>query len=97
MITDRDLALKVLAAGQDGNTRVGDVMTRRVFACRQDDSLEQAISLMENEQLRRVPVVDREGDIVGIIAQADIATRVRDFEKTGEVVSEISKPHARAA
>jgi CBS domain-containing protein len=98
MVTDRDLALKVVADGRDPNTcKVGDVMTKNVFTCGPEDDLTQATEAMERHQVRRIPVVDQSGKLVGIIAQADIATRAHDSDKTAEVVEEISKPGAMRA
>ena len=92
IVTDRDLALKVVAEGRDADTTpVGDVMTRDLVSCREDDDVSKALNAMSNMQLRRIPVVDRDGRIVGIIAQADVATRLDEPEKTGEVVKDISE------
>lgn len=92
IVTDRDLALKVVADGRDPNTTmVRDVMTSDVVTCREDDEIETALDAMSSHQLRRILVVDRDDNLVGIIAQADIATRMNEPEKTGEVVKEISE------
>jgi CBS domain-containing protein len=92
IVTDRDLALKVVAQGLDANsTRVSEVMTTDVVTCHPDDDLSKALNAMSNMQLRRIPVVDAGGRIVGIIAQADVATRLDEPEKTGEVVKDISE------
>jgi CBS domain-containing protein len=93
IVTDRDLALKVVAEGRDPrSTVVGDVMTRQLVTCRADDDLQKALDAMAEHQIRRIPIVNGGGRIVGIIAQADVATRVEEREKTAEVVKEISKP-----
>ena len=95
IVTDRDLALKVIGEERDAQTTtVGDVMSGDVVTCRADDDLEKALNAMEEHQLRRIPVVDNDGRLVGIISQADVATRVNDPEKTAEVVKEISQPDA---
>ncbi len=92
IVTDRDLALNVIAAGRNAqNTSIADVMTRTVTACRASDDLSKALAEMSDQQLRRIPVVDDNSRIVGIIAQADIATRLDAPKKTAEVVEEISK------
>jgi CBS domain-containing protein len=91
MVTDRDLALKVVAVGLDPKTViVEDVLTRGVVTCHADDDLDMALEAMSLHQLRRIPVVDHENRVVGIISQADVATRVNQPEKTAEVVKEIS-------
>ncbi len=93
MVTDRDLALRVIAEGRNpATTPLGEVMTKDIVFCRPDDDLDAALRLMEEQKVRRIPVVDRQNRIIGIIAQADVATRLRDTDKTAEVVSEISKP-----
>ena len=92
IVTDRDLALKIVAKGLDAkSTKVETVMTRKVVTCRADDDLQKALDAMAEHQLRRVPVVDADNKIVGIIAQADVATRVDQPEKTAEMVKEISQ------
>jgi CBS domain-containing protein len=92
IVTDRDLALKVVAEGLDPmTTRVSDVMTSDIVTCREDDNIEKALDAMSRHQLRRIPVVDKENRLVGIIAQADVATRMNEPEKTAEVVKEISE------
>jgi CBS domain-containing protein len=91
IVTDRDLALKILAEGRAAtSTTVEDVMTRDVVTCHINDDLQKALDAMSERQLRRIPVVDDDYQIVGIIAQADVATRANQPEKTAEVVKEIS-------
>lgn len=92
IVTDRDLAIKVVAAGRDPQTTpVREVMTTGVITCRDHDDIEVALDAMATQQLRRIPVVDDGNMLLGIIAQADIATRMDRPEKTGEVVKEISE------
>lgn len=92
IVTDRDLAMNVVAEGRDPNTtRVEEVMTREVVTCRTDDDIEAALDAMSQQQLRRIPVVDENDMLVGIIAQADVATRMDQPSTTGEVVKEISE------
>ena len=92
IVTDRDLAMKVVADGRDPNTTlVRDVMTRQVVTCREGDDIDSALDAMSTHQLRRIPVVDKDDRLVGIIAQADVALRMDEPEKTGEVVKEISQ------
>lgn len=90
IVTDRDLALKVIAEGRDANTvLVEEVMTRHPACCQESEDLESALRLMSMHQVRRVPVVDKNFHLVGIISQADIA-RELDDERTGAVVEDIS-------
>jgi len=92
IVTDRDLAIKVVGEGRDPQkTKVEDVMTTKVITCRADDDVENAMKAMAQYQLRRIPVLDDHDRLVGIISQADVATRVNEPEKTAEVVKEISQ------
>jgi CBS domain-containing protein len=92
IVTDRDLALKIVADGLDAkSTRVEAVMTSKVVTCLAGDDLQKALDAMAKHQLRRIPVVDNDNKVVGIIAQADVATRVDQPEKTAEMVKEISQ------
>lgn len=96
IVTDRDLALKIVATGLDAkSTKVEAVMTPKVVTCRADDDLQKALDTMSKHQLRRLPVVDNENNILGIIAQADVATRVNQPEKTAAMVKEISRSNAK--
>jgi len=92
IVTDRDLALKIVAEGRDAkSTKAEEVMTRKVVTCRGEDDVQKALDAMSEHQLRRIPVVDNDNRIVGIIAQADVATRVDQPAKTAEVVKDISQ------
>src|SRR6266850_4896094 len=92
IVTDRDLAIKVVAESRDPNrTTVGDVMTHTIVVCRENDDLSSAIAAMEEYQIRRIPVIDQGGRIVGIISQADVATLLHEPQTTAEMVEEISR------
>jgi CBS domain-containing protein len=96
IVTDRDLALKVVAEGRDAkSTKVEAVMTRKVVTCRAEDDLQKALDAMAEHQLRRIPVVDNDNKVVGIIAQADVATRVDQPEKTAAMVKGISRSNVK--
>jgi CBS domain-containing protein len=91
IVTDRDLALKIVAGALDAkSTTVETVMTHKVITCHANDDLQKALDAMAKHQLRRIPVVDNDNKILGIIAQADVATRVDEPKKTAEMVKEIS-------
>jgi CBS domain-containing protein len=91
IVTDRDLALRVVGAGQNfKDLRVKDVMTPNPVTCYPSDDLDTARETMLQHQVRRLPAVNEDGQLVGIIAQADLATRVRDQQKTAEFLQEIS-------
>jgi len=92
MVTDRDIVVKGLAAGRSPDSTVREVMTTDVVTCREDEDVSDAVSRMADRKVRRIPVVDRNGMLQGIIAQADIATRVHRDKTTGELVEAISAP-----
>jgi CBS domain-containing protein len=92
IVTDRDLVVKAIAEGLDPKTtKVNDVMSKKLVTCYTDDDVEQAMNAMAQYQLRRIPVVEENMKLVGIISQADVATRVDEPDRTGEVVKEISQ------
>ena len=92
ILTDRDLALKIVADGRNPkSTKAEEVMTREVVTCRAEDDLQNALDAMSGHKLRRIPVVDNNNGIVGIIAQADVATRVDEPEETAAMVRKISQ------
>ena len=96
VVTDRDLAMKIVAEGRDPKTtKVSDVMTENPVTCQPEEDLAIALESMEQYQVRRIPVIADGGRLVGIISQADIATRGGWPELTAEVVEYISQP-ARA-
>lgn len=92
IVTDRDLVIKGIAEGRDvKSTRIGEIMTDHPIACFERDDVSDAINLMSDYQVRRIPVVDDSNHVLGIIAQADIATRVGKTKTTGDVVEKISE------
>lgn len=96
VITDRDIVTRVIAAEKDvTGTKVSDVMTRTVHTLTQDAPLEDVHEVMRTKQVRRVPIVNDQNELVGIVAQADLATRNESDRKTGQTVEEISRPEAR--
>jgi CBS domain-containing protein len=95
-VTDRDLALKIVAEGRDAkSTKVEALMTRKVVSCHAEDDLQKALDAMAENQLRRIPVVDNDNRILGIIAQADVATRVDQPEKMAAMVRDISQANGK--
>jgi CBS domain-containing protein len=92
VVTDRDIVLNLVAKDLDPNTtRVSEIMTTDVVTCRVDDDAHEAIRLMEKHQVRRIPIVNDNGQLAGIVSQADVATRMKEPRKTAEVVKEISQ------
>ena len=93
LVTDRDLAVRLVADGRDGNTTVRDVMSsEQIATCRPEEDLDRAMETMAREQVRRIPIVDERGTLVGIVAQADVVRKARDDRKAEETVERISQP-----
>jgi CBS domain-containing protein len=93
IVTDRDLALQVVAVERDPRlTHVAEVMTYEVITCRASDDIQKAVDAMAQHQLRRIPIIDADHRIVGIISQADVATHVETSVEVAEMVKEISQP-----
>jgi CBS domain-containing protein len=93
IITDRDITINVIADGKDPHScRVEDLMSRNIVTCRPDEDVQHAMDRMAQHQVRRIPVVDSKGKVMGIISQADIATRVDLPERTANVIEDISQP-----
>ena len=90
VVTDRDLAIRILAEGRDGETTVGEIASKDVVTIDPQQSLEEAGRLMAEHQIRRLPVTEEDGKLVGILAQADVAQSGHDA-LTGEVVQKISQ------
>jgi CBS domain-containing protein len=96
IVTDRDLALQVVADGLDAkSTKVGAVMTHKIVTCRAGDDLQKALDAMSKHQLRRIPVVDSDDRILGIVAQADVAMHYSHPKRTAAMVKEISRSVAK--
>jgi CBS domain-containing protein len=93
VVTDRDIAIRVVAEGRDAGTRVSEIMSSsRLKTCTPDDDIGDAMEAMASEQVRRIPIVDERGALVGIVAQADILRKGHDGEQAGRTVREISEP-----
>jgi CBS domain-containing protein len=90
-LTDRDIAIRVVAEGKDpDSTRASEVASRDLVTIDPEQDLDEALRLMAQHQVRRLPVVEEDGKLVGVVAQADVA-RQSDDKKTGEVVEKISQ------
>ena len=92
MVTDRDIVIRAIADGKDPRGMpVREVASRELVTVRADDDLSDALKLMASQQVRRLPVVDDDNRLVGIVAQADVAVGAKE-KAVGEMVEEISKP-----
>ena len=95
ILTDRDIVVRGVAEGLDPTVaRVGDVASRTPVAVAPDQDLDEAMELMAEHRVRRLPVVD-DGRLVGVLSQADVALEAKE-KKTGEVVQQISEPSSVA-
>ena len=91
MLTDRDIAIRIVAEGRDpSSTTVGDIASRQLVTIDPQQDIEEAVRLMGQHQVRRLPVVEEDGRLVGIVAQADIA-QATDAATAGQMVEEISQ------
>jgi CBS domain-containing protein len=90
-VTDRDIAVRVVAEGKSPESvTVGEIASRDLVTIDPQQELDEALRLMARHQVRRLPVVEEDGKLVGIVAQADIARNASD-EQTGDLVEDISK------
>jgi CBS domain-containing protein len=96
IVTDRDLVIKIMAEGLDAkSTKVETVMTRKVVTCSPEDDLQKAVDAMAENQLRRIPIVDDDNKILGIIAQADVVMHFDHPKKAAAMVKEISQANGK--
>lgn len=94
MVTDRDIVCRGLAEGGDCNALTArDVLSKPVLYCRTDEDVEDALRIMEKNQIRRLPVIDEKKRLAGILAIGDI-TRKAGRELTGEVMQSVASHHA---
>lgn len=94
IVTDRDIVVRAIAEGKESSTAIGDVMTTEIFSVKPDDFVFEAIRLMGDKQVRRIPVVSESGELAGIIAMADIALEMEDEREIAETLEEISSGKA---
>lgn len=92
VITDRDIAVRHVAERRNADAPVRDVMSGGVRTARPDDSVESLMELMGREQIRRIPVVDDRGSLVGVVSQADLVLKANDTTRAEKTVEAISKP-----
>jgi CBS domain-containing protein len=93
MLTDRDITVRATAKGCDPNTtKVRDVMTPDVVYCFEDQDVETAAQMMEMRQIRRLPVLNREKRLVGIVSLGDVAVKTGDQNLAGEALERVSEP-----
>ena len=93
IITDRDIAIRAVGAGRSPDAKVRDVMSDEVRYCYDDDEVEMILDNMGEQQIRRLPVVDREKRLVGVISITDLAAN-GEARESGEALGEIGRPSA---
>ena len=92
MVTDRDIVVRGVARGLAApTTALREVMSEQVETCCEDDPLDAATQKMEESKIRRLPVLDRQGQLVGILSLGDVATKGDEYE-AGVALSDISEP-----
>jgi CBS domain-containing protein len=92
MITDRDIAVRAVAQGKGPQTLVREVMTDHVHYCFDDEDMDEVTRKMADSQVRRLPVVNRDKRLVGILSLGDVATSRDGADEAGEALSDISRP-----
>jgi len=96
LVTDRDIAIRVVAEGRDAvQSRVQDAMSADLKTCKADDDVDEVMDVMSREQVRRIPIVDNRGALVGIVSQADIVREAKSDKKAERTVERISEPGGR--
>src|ERR687894_2248246 len=93
MITDRDITVRAVAEGKDPTTTpVREAMTEEIIYCFEDQDAQEAARTMQERQVRRLVVLNRDKRLVGIVSLGDLATESGDKLKTGEVLQDVSEP-----
>ncbi|MCW5961211.1 MAG: CBS domain-containing protein [Pyrinomonadaceae bacterium] len=90
IVTDRDIVVRAIADGKESSTPIGEIMTTEIFSANEDDFVFEAIRLMGDKQIRRIPVVNDSGELSGIIAMADVALEMEDQREVAETLEDIS-------
>ena len=94
IVTDRDIVVRSVADGKNADSSVAEAMTTELFTVKPDDFVFEAIRLMGDKQVRRIPVVTAGGELAGIIAMADVALEMEDEREIAETLEEISSGSA---
>lgn len=93
MVTDRDLVLRVMAEGLNPeHETIQTIMTSDVDYCYEDQTVEEAAQVMQDRQVRRLPIINRENELVGIVSLGDVAVKGTDRMTTATALEEISQP-----
>lgn len=92
VISDRDIAVRAVSEGRDCNTPVRDVMSEGVAWAYENDTVAQGASIMSESQVRRLPVVNRDKRLVGIVSLGDFAVEGEDLQPAADALADISRP-----
>jgi CBS domain-containing protein len=96
IVTDRDLVLKIVAEGLDAaSTPIDVVMTHKVVTCLADDDLQKVMDTMSKHRLRRIPIINKNKTILGMISQADVALHYDHPKRTAAMVKDISQANGK--
>jgi len=93
MVTDRDIAIRAVAAGMSEGGIVRDIMTGAIQCCHPAEDLSQALDEMSAQKIRRMPVLSSDGALVGIVTLGDIVSVEDDWRRIGRTLRDISTPH----
>ncbi|KMS58988.1 CBS domain-containing protein [Sphingobium baderi] len=93
MLTDRDIAVRAAAVALGSDTPVSEIMTRDVQCCQSVEELDHALDEMGEQKVRRMPVLSKEGEMVGMLSLADIVCIDDDFRSIGRALRDICTPH----
>ncbi|HUF66585.1 MAG TPA: CBS domain-containing protein [Gemmatimonadaceae bacterium] len=98
VITDRDIALRHVAEGHtSGDCPVREAMTEHVTTANPNSDVDEVMDIMGKEQVRRIPIVDERGELVGVVAQADVVIHAKNDKKAERTIEEISQPFGKHA
>jgi len=96
ILTDRDIILRAVVDGRNpAELRAKDIMSTTLFTCRENDTLEDAFRIMSERQVRRLPVLDADGRLVGIVTLSDLGRLERDPQQVSETLRKLAEPHRR--
>jgi CBS domain-containing protein len=95
VVTDRDIAVRCVAEGKDSSCRVREAMSKDLATCTPNDDVDDVMQTMSREKVRRIPIVDERGSLVGIVSQADLLRRGHDDSRAAQTVERISEPGGR--
>lgn len=97
VVTDRDITIRHVAEGHTSDCPVREAMTDNVSTCQAGENIDTVMNLMAQEQVRRIPIVDERGELIGIVSQADIVLEGGDGSKAEQTVEKISRPYGKHA